>query len=111
MDDFVVIKNVPEEITEVDGDIVKSVQPECFTDNKIEKSTLHPLESPKENHIQYVRFNNECESNNDLNIKTNGENCSEHSSNTSSTDSFNFRKIILTPIEENETKLSNGFVK
>lgn len=105
MEDYVVIDNVPDE---VDSTIVKSIQTEYFTENKIEKNTFGTLQTSNENHLQYVRFNNECEFNNELNGKSNGEYHSESSSNTSSSESINFRRIVLTPIGENEVKLSSG---
>lgn len=109
MDDYVVIENVSEEFDEIDGTILKNVQSEYFANNeKVEKNTYHVLETPKENHIQYVMFNNENEISNGLNGKSNTDNCSEWSSNTSSSESINFRRIVLTPIQENEVKLSNG---
>lgn len=105
----VVLKEVESVEDEVDSTIVKSVQSEYFTECKIEKNSLPELEIPKENHLQYVRFNNECEFNNGLNGKTNGDYDYESSSNTSSSESITFRKIVLTPIEENEIKLSSGY--
>lgn len=106
MDDYVVIDSVPDE---VDSTIVKSVQSEYFIENKIEKDTFLAPQISKENHLQYVRFNNICEYNNESNEKFNGEYCSESSSNTSSSESIGFRKIVLTPIDENEVKFSNGY--
>jgi len=106
MKDYVVIDNIPDE---VDSTIVKSIQSEYFTENKIEKNTFDTFQTSNENHLQYVRFNNECEFNNELNGKSNGEYHSESSSNTSSSESINFRRIVLTPIGENEVKLSSGY--
>lgn len=106
MDDSVVIDNVPDE---VDGTIVKNIQSEYFTENKIGKENAHVFHTSKENHLQYVRFNNEYEFNNELNGNSNVEYYSDSSSNTSSSESVNFRRIVLTPIEENEVKLSNGY--
>lgn len=114
IDDYVVIENVPDEIIDectdhVDGNIVKRLQSEYFTENKIESNTFHNLSTPKENHLQYVQFNNEYEVNNDFNGKTNSDYYSESSSETSSNNSISFRRIVLTPIKENEIKLSNGY--
>lgn len=106
MDDYVVVENLQDE---VDGTIVKSVESKCFTESKIHKNTLPALEIPKENHLKYVQFNNECELNNESNGKSNSEYDYESSSNTSSSDSISFRRIVLTPIEENEIKLSSGY--
>lgn len=103
--DFVIIDNVPDE---VDGTIQKSVHSEYFFERKIEKNNFHTLTTPKENHLQYVQFDNDCELNTSLNGKTNGKYCNESSSDTSSSESISFRRIVLTPIEENEVKLSNG---
>lgn len=111
MDDYVVIENMSDEIDEVDGTIEKSIKSKYFTANKIEEHTYHTIEEThKENNLQYVRFNNECELNTPaLNGKSNGEYHSESSSNSSSSESISFRRIVLTPIEENEVKISNGY--
>uniref|UniRef100_A0A2S2NYB8 Biotin--protein ligase n=2 Tax=Schizaphis graminum TaxID=13262 RepID=A0A2S2NYB8_SCHGA len=105
MDDYVVVENVQDE---VDSTIVKSVESKCFTESKIHKNTVPVLEIPKENHLKYVQFNNECELNIESNGKSNSEYDYESTSNTSSSDSISFRRIVLTPIEENEIKLSSG---
>jgi len=105
MDDYVVIEN---EQDEVDSTIVKNVKSEYFTESKIHKNTIPELEIPKDNHLQYVRFNNECEMNNGLNGKSNSE-YNYESASTSSSESISFRRIVLTPIEENETKISSGY--
>ena len=81
MDDYVVIENVQDK---VDSSIVKSVKSESFTESKIHQNTLPVLEIPKDNHLQYVRFNNECELHNGLNEKSNSEYDYE-SASTSST--------------------------
>lgn len=103
MDDYVVIEN---EQDEVDSTIVKNVISENFTESKIEsnidKNTIPELEIPKDNHLQYVQFNN------GLNGKSNSEYDYE-SASTSSSESISFRRIVLTPIEENETKFSSGY--
>lgn len=114
IDDYVVIENVPDEILDectdhVDGNIVKRVQSEYYTENKVVNNTFHNLNTPKGNHLQYVQFNNEYEVNNDLNGKPNSDYYSESSSETSSNDSISFRRIVLTPIKEDEIKLSNGY--
>lgn len=108
MDDYVVIENVPDIVTDefvdqVDGTVAKKIQPECFFQKKVDT-----LQKPKEN-VQYVKFN-EYEIDNNINGKPyrNG-NLSESSSETSSSDSISFQRIVLTPIEENEVKLSNGY--
>lgn len=109
-DDYVVIENISNGIDDIDGTIVKNVQPEYFAEKKVEKNMLCDFETPKENNLQYVRFHNKCEINNGLNGKLNGEYCNESSSsNTSSSDSISFQRIVLTPIEENEVKFSNGY--
>jgi len=105
MDDYVVIEN---EQDEVDSTIVKNVKSEYFTENKIHNNTIPELEIPKDNHLQYVRFNNECELNNGLNGKSNSEYDYE-SASTSSSESISFRRIVLTPIQENEIKISSGY--
>jgi len=105
MDDYVVIEN---EQDEVDSTIVKSVNSEYFTESKIHKNILSELEVPKDNHLQYVQFNNECELNNGLNGKPNSE-YNYESASTSSSESISFRRIVLTPIEENEIKISSGY--
>lgn len=110
MDDYVVIENMPDEVDEVDSTIERSIKSKYFTASKIEEHTYHTIEEThKENNLQYVRFNNECELNPALNGKSNGEYHSESSSNTSSSESISFRRIVLTPIEENEVKVSNGY--
>lgn len=101
MDDYIIFENAPDEIDSTIGNSIKS---EYFTENTY--ATIE--ETHKENNLQYVRFNNECEFNPGLNGKSNGEYHSESSSNTSSSESINFRRIVLTPIEENEVKVSNG---
>lgn len=108
-DNYVVIENVPDEI---DSTIIKNIQPEeHITENKIEKDTLNFLESPEENHLQYIRFN-EYEISNISNKKFNSvySTYSDSTSESSSSDSISYRNIILTPIEENDMKLSNGYV-
>lgn len=106
MDSYVVIENVPDN---TDSTITESIQPEVhLTENKIENTTLYALESTKENHLPYVRFNN-CEINNIPNGKSNGVYTSDSISESNSSDSISFRKLILTPIKENEVKLSNGY--
>jgi len=105
MDDYVVIEN---EQDEVDSTIVKNFKSEYFTESKVHKNTLSELEIPKDNHLQYVRFNNECELNNGLNGKLNSGYDYE-SASTSSSESISFRRIVLTPIAENETKMSSGY--
>jgi len=105
MDDYVVIENVQDE---VDSTIVKNVESQCFTESKIYKNTIPVLEVPKENHVKYVQFNNEYELTNGLNGKSNSDYEYESASNTSSSESISFRRIVLTPIEENEIKLSSG---
>lgn len=105
MDNYVVIENVQDE---VDSTIRKNVKSENFTESKIHKNTLPAIEIPKDNHLQYVRFNNECEFNNGLNGKSNSEYDYE-SASTSSSESISFRRIVLTPIEENEVKISSGY--
>lgn len=116
MDDFVVIENVLEEVTDecndqVDGNIEKRVQSEYFTENIVGKNNIHTFETPKENPREnhYVQFDNEYEINNSLNEKANSDYYSESSSDSSSEDSISFRRIVLTPIQENEVKLSNGY--
>lgn len=105
MDDYVLIENVSDE---VDCAVVKNIKSEYFTKNKIVENTYDTIEETrKENNLQYVRFNNEYEFNQSLNGKLNGEHHSENSSNTSSSESISFRRIVLTPIEENEVKVSN----
>lgn len=96
------VENASENIDGYDGTI-KNVQSEYF-----EKNTFYDFETTKENNLQYVRFHNKCEINDDLNGQPNGKYYSESSSNTSSSDSISFRRIVLTPIEENEVKISNG---
>lgn len=106
LDSYVVIENVPDN---TDSTITESIQPEVhLTENKIENTTLYALESTKENHLPYVRFNN-CEINNIPNGKSNGVYTSDSISESNSSDSISFRKLILTPIKENEVKLSNGY--
>lgn len=85
------------------------MQSEYFAEKKVEKHSLYDFKTSKKNHLQYVQFNNKSEDNNSLNGKLNGEYHSDSSSNNSSTDSISFRRIVLTPIDENEVKLSNGY--
>lgn len=105
MDDYVVIENVQDE---VDSTIVKNVKSEYYTENKIHKNTVPALEITKDDHLQYVQFNNECEFSNELNGKPNSE-YEYESSSTSSNESISFRRIVLTPIKENEIKISSGY--
>lgn len=102
MDDYVVIENVQDEVDST------TVESKCFTESKIYKNTIPVLEVPKENHVKYVQFNNEYELTNGLNGKSNSDYEYESASNTSSSESISFRRIVLTPIEENEVKLSSG---
>lgn len=102
---FVMIDNVPDE---VDGTIVNSVYSEHFTESKIKKNNFHTLKTPKDNNLQYAQFNNDCELISTLNGKMNGDYFNESSSDTSSSESISFRRIVLTPIDENEVKPSNG---
>jgi hypothetical protein len=99
LDEYVIIENVSDE---VDGALGK-VQPEYFTENKIENNTFQALDTSKVNQLHYVQFDN------GINGKFNNNYDDESSSNTSSNESISFRKIVLTPIEENEVKLSNGY--
>lgn len=117
MDDYVVIENVLNEVSDecndqVDGNIEKRVQSEYFTENIVDKNTIHTLKTPKENsrenHSHYIQFDNEYEINNSLNEKANSDYYCESSSDSSSEGSSSFRRIVLTPIQENEVKLSNG---
>lgn len=100
MDEYVIIENVSDE---VDSALTKVVQPEYFTENKIEKNTFQALNTPEVNQLPYVQFDN------GMNEKFNYNYDDESSSNTSSNESISFRKIVLTPIEENGIKLSNGY--
>lgn len=115
MDDYVVVENVLDAISDdcndqVDGNVEKYVQSEYFTENIVDKNTIYTLKSPEENHSQYVQFDNEYEIDSGLNNKANSDYYSESSEDSSSEDSISFRRIVLTPIiEENEVKLSNGY--
>lgn len=101
-----VFENVSDE---TDGTAIKSAVAEYLTENKVTNHDYQALEIPEEKNSQYVRFNNEYELNSELNGKSNDDCYSDSSSNTSSNDSISFRRIVLTPIEENEVKLSNGY--
>lgn len=100
MDEYIIVEN---EFDDVDGALEKIVQPEYFTENKIEKNTFQVLETPKVNQLNYVQFDN------GMNGKPDDDYYDACSSNSSSSESISFRRIILTPIEENEVKLSNGY--
>lgn len=104
------IKNAPVEVDVCDSTIVKTAVAEKLTENKVKNYTFEALEVPEEKTLQYVRFNNKCESSNsDMNGKSDNNYYSDSSSNTSSNESIGFRRIVLTPIDENEVKLSNGY--
>ncbi|XP_050436553.1 biotin--protein ligase [Adelges cooleyi] len=97
IDDKIINKNVPDE---VDGEINRSIRPTNF--NSL-------VNSPKENSIQYVRFSNSFEMETYQNGSSNyNDTSSIYSSDSSSSDSINMRKSILSPLSEVEMKLSNG---
>lgn len=102
------IENVPDEV-DGDGTIVKTAVAQNLTENKVKNYIFQALETPEEESMQYIRLNNKFELNSDLNGKSDNNYCSDSSSNTSSNESISFRRIVLTPIDENEVKLSNGY--
>lgn len=117
------VGNVPDEVDVCDGTIVKTTVAknltenkvkitvaENLTENKVKNCIFQAFETPEKKTLQYVRFNNKCELDSDLNGKSDNNYCNDSSSNSSSNESIGFRRIVLTPIDENEVKLSNGYV-
>lgn len=103
------IENISHEVDVCDGSIVKTTVTENLTENKVKNCIFQALEIPEDKTLQYVRFNNKCELDSDLNGKSDNNYYSDSSSTTSSSESIGFRRIVLTPIDENEVKVSNGY--